>query len=170
MAWKKYNRSLNLLVLIMSTLVISLISETCEALSAVGAFEGAVSCMCAWMHFEVPLFGEAFFTALDRAEIDSFRSDSMFIRFVNPQPILSRKTLRAEPAIEERWTVLGHLWRWNCFMIIQRLKIIATYIVIWYFLLVISTFLVAGRIRDTNWTSDVSWFTGIKLVFFLLRF
>ena len=54
------------------------------------------------MHFEVPLFGEAFFTALDRAEIDSFRSDSMFIRFVNPQPILSRKTLRAEPAIEER--------------------------------------------------------------------
>ena len=54
------------------------------------------------MHFEVPLFGEAFVTALDRAKIDSFRSDCMFIRFVNPQPILSGKTLRAESAIEKR--------------------------------------------------------------------
>ena len=30
----------------------------------------------------------------------------MFVRFVDPQPILSRESLRAEPAMEERWPVL----------------------------------------------------------------
>jgi hypothetical protein len=154
----------------MSTLVVSLISETCESLSAVSTFEGAVSRMCSWMHFEVPLFGEAFVTALERAEIDSFRSDSVLIRFVNSQSILSGKTLRAESAIEKRWTVLSHLWRWNCFMIIQRLKIIASIIVNWCLLLMIATFLVTGWIRVANWTFDMYWFTGIKVVFFLLRF
>jgi len=154
----------------MSPLMISLVPETCETLSTIGTIEGAVSRMCTWVHFEVPLFGEAFVTALDRAEIDSSRSDSMLIRFVNSQSILSRESLRAEPAIEERLTALSHLWRWNWFKIIHRLKIIAFQKNIWYMHLVIATFLVTERIRGTNWTSDVSWFTRIKVVFFLLRF
>jgi hypothetical protein len=49
--------------------------------------------MCLRMLFEVPLFGKAFVTIFDRAKILCFRSNIMFIRFVDSQPILSSESL-----------------------------------------------------------------------------
>ena len=77
----------------MSTLVVSLVPETCKTLPTIGTLEGSDSCVCPRMHFEVALFGKAFVTTFDRAKKLSFRSNSMFIRFVDPQPILSSESL-----------------------------------------------------------------------------
>jgi hypothetical protein len=76
------------------------------------------------MHFEVALFGKAFVTAFDRAKILSSRSNSMFIRFVDPQPILSCESLRAEPAMKERWTVFSPNLRRNYFIVFHHLQMI----------------------------------------------
>jgi hypothetical protein len=51
----------------MSTLVVSLVPETCKTLPTIGTLKGSVSSMCPRMHFEVALFGEAFVTTFDRA-------------------------------------------------------------------------------------------------------
>ena len=149
----------------MSPLVVSLISETCEIFHTVGTLEGAVSCMCAWMHIQVSLFGEVFVTILDGAKIENFRCNSMFVRFMNLQPILSCKTLWAESAIEQFWTVLGHLWRWNYFIMFHHLLM-----TILDLHLMNLSFLVSAQMKGPNRISCISWFTRILIVLFLIRF
>ena len=48
----------------------------------------------------------------------------MFIRFVDPQPILSCESLRAEPAMKERWTVFSPNLRRNYFIVFHHLQMI----------------------------------------------
>jgi hypothetical protein len=76
------------------------------------------------MHFEVALFGEALVTTFDWAKKLSFRSNSMLIRFVDPQPILSCESLRAEPAMKERWAVFSPNLRRNYFIVFHHLQMI----------------------------------------------
>ena len=62
------------------------------------------------MHFKVSLFGKIFAATFDRAKEESFRrSNAVFIRLMNLQPILPCESQRAEPALEETWTVPSNL-------------------------------------------------------------
>ena len=152
----------------MSTLVVSLVSETSKTLPTILTLERSFSCVCPKMHFKVPLFGKAFVATFDRAKIFSLRSDTMFIRFVDPQPILSCESLLAEPAMKESWIAFSPNWRWNYVMVFHHLKMIAS--TFWKIFLENSSFLVTWRMRRFNGTTDASWFFGIILVLFLLRF
>jgi hypothetical protein len=49
----------------------------------------------------------------------------MFIRFVNPQPILASESLWAESAMEEWWSVHSSLLGRNYFMLFHLLVMIA---------------------------------------------
>ena len=84
----------------MASFVVSLIPQTCEFLSTMNAFEWPVPGVCPHMYLEVALLREFLLASLELTYVSSPGTYHVLVDLVNPESVLARERLRAEPAVE----------------------------------------------------------------------